>query len=285
MKIVRESVEKKIGLAVIGYKSEAEIPRCIDPFIGHVDTVIYGGGKFDFYDDEEYYDDVDFAEKRYKDKVEFIGYKYSGRQVDKRQKYMDIAGERKLDFLIVMDTDDFIMPEYSDWNKFYTNLVNVSDVVEDRVYYMHIWIPSVKQWSKQGNAFKSNVWCKSAKIFKDPGTMRHCMHSHFMWCDKRISDKKMIQWQMKHREEPNKYQFSARIAIDGVRCSLDRTLRTKEQIKKGKTWARLNQHAENSRQYYLVAEAHGYPAPAGYTWKTWEQKKHTFDKDGRRVEL
>jgi hypothetical protein len=279
-------LEHKVGVASIGYKSEREIPRMFDPFIGHVDTMIYGGGKFDFYEGEDYYDDVDFAENRYKDKVEFIGYEFSGSQVDKRQRYLDLAGKAKCDFLICIDTDDYIMPKYSDWNKFYFQLFMLSEIVPDRVFYKWVWIPSKKLWPKQGNEMPSNRWLKSPRIHKKPGTMRYCMNRHYVWCSKRTTDEKMIKWQLKHRGEENPYQFAPKNVIDGVRDTMDRTLRTPEQVKKGSYWAKMNQHAENSREYYTIAPIIGTPAPDGYTWDEWEKKPHTYDiKTGRRIEL
>ncbi len=284
-----EVFEHKVAVACVGYNSLLEIGRCMDGFIGHVDTMILGDGKYDFYPgDKDYSEDgwLDFAEKRYKDKVEFIGYQYAGKQFTKRQKYLDIAGKAKCDFLIAIDTDDYVMPNYSDWKRFYFELFTLSTIVPDRIFYKWVWIPSRKLWPAQGNAFPANSWRKSVRVHKDPGTMRYCMESHFMWCDKKVSDQKLLKWQLKHRDEPNPYQFSAGITIDGVRDSMDRTLRSKVQVKKGKEWAFVNQHAEDSRKYYKVAKAMGIPPPQGYTWEEWEKKPHTFSKvDGRRIEL
>ena len=58
--------------------------------------MIWGDGKFDFYPGKYEYSEngwLDFAEQRYRDKCEFIGYQYAGDQVTKRQMYLDIAGK------------------------------------------------------------------------------------------------------------------------------------------------------------------------------------------------
>jgi hypothetical protein len=86
----------KIGAAVIGYESRNEIARCLDPFVDHVDAMILGDGKFDFYDaPNEYSKDgwLNYAHDRYKNKCQVETYRYAGSQVAKRQKYLDIAGE------------------------------------------------------------------------------------------------------------------------------------------------------------------------------------------------
>jgi len=142
-------------------------------------------------------------------------------------------------------------------------------------------------WSRQGNAFPSNKWLHSARIHKDPGTMRYCMNSHYIWCPKNITDEALIKWQMKNRDQTNPYQFIAKNVIDGVRIRMDRTLRTPEYNAKQEEWAHMNQHSENSKTFYAISKARGNPPPPGFdSWDAWQKKKHTFDrKTGQRIEL
>lgn len=277
----------KVALGLIGYNCKPEITRALDGWAGHVDCMILGDGKFDFYpDNTDYSTDgwLEFCEKRY-DNV--ITYKYAGDQYTKRQKYLDIAGEENCDFLIVVDTDEYLDPYWQNWDRFYKQLAVLSQYTKDRLFFMWEYIPDEKLWSKQGNVFTSNMWRRSTRIHKNPGTMRYCMQSHYTWCPKSITDESLIKWQLKHRDETNPYQFISNNVIDGVRIRMDRTLRTPEQIQKGAEWAFINQHAENSKRYYKVAKAHGTPPPYGCkTWEEFENAKHTFDPDtGRRIEL
>jgi hypothetical protein len=145
IEIPSKTYDYKVAVACVGYNSLQEIARCMDGFIGHVDTMILGDGKYDFYPGKSDYSEdgwLDFAEKRYKDKVEFIPYQYAGRQFIKRQKYLDIAGKTKCDFLIAIDTDDYIMPEFANWDEFYKNLFLLSDITTDRIFFKWVWIPS-----------------------------------------------------------------------------------------------------------------------------------------------
>jgi len=290
LKIPLETVNKKIAIGLIGYESLPEIQRCLDPWIGHIDTMILGDGKFDYYDaPNDYSNDgwLEFCEKRYCDKCEVVTYKYTGDQFTKRQKYLDIAGRQGCDYLIAVDTDEYLDPNYQDWNMFYKQLIRFSEITKDRVFYQWVFIPSGKLWPKQGNQFPSNRWLKSAKIHKDPGTMRFCMDSHFIWCPKNVTDDMMIKWQLKHRDQDNKYQFVPRNVIDGVRVRMDRTLRTKEQKEKGKEWAHMNHHAEESKKFYKISKAQGTQQPQGFdSWEEFEQAPHTFDRvTGQRIEL
>jgi len=278
----------KVGVAVIGYESKNEIARCLDPFVGHVDAFILGDGKFDFYDAPNQYSKdgwLNYAHDRYKDKLQVETYRYAGSQVVKRQKYLDIAGEIGLDYLIVMDTDDYLMADYQDWPTFYSNLSKA----EGRIFLMYSWIPDADSWSKQTNkGLDSNTWQTSRRIHKDPGTMRFCLDCHYMWCSKETTDEEILGWTIKNPDKPNQnpYQFYSNTVIDGVRFTCDRKLRTPEQIKEGTYWAYMNSCEENMRQYYLVAKLKGLKPPGEFkTWEEYINAPHTFNAFGRRVEL
>ncbi len=288
----RKQFDYEVAVGTVGYNSRPEIDRVLIPFMGHVDKAICGDGKFEFYDGKDYSEDgwLDRAEDICKTAgggTEFVGFQYAGRQVDKRQMVLDIAGKEKIDFLIMIDTDDYIHPVYQDWQTFYFQLFAMSQIVPDRVFYKWVWIPNKKLWPRQGNEFPSNTWRKSVRIHKDPGTMRYCLDSHFMWCDKSVSDQKIIKWQLKHRDEPNPYEYAPINVIDGVRDTMDRTLRTKQQKKSGNKWAWINHHAEESRKFYSIMKARGNKPPAGWnSWEEFENAPHTFDPvDGHRIEL
>lgn len=292
MQIHTGSIEKKIAIGLVGYESKQEIARCLDGWVGHIDTMILGDGKFDFYKgDHEYSQDdwLEFAEKRYGDKVEVVTYKYAGSQQDKRQKYLDIAGELKCDFLITVDTEEYIHPDYQDWDLFYRRLYHATETApNDRIFYQWIWIPDEELWPKQGNRFYSNAWLRSMKIHKDPGTMRYCYDSHFHWCPKDVTDDQITRWILENKniDADNPYLFQAHTTIDGVRINMDRTLRTREQIQKGTDWAFQNHHEEQAKELYRrldVAETNitVWMKSKGMTkWMDMIDYPHYFDKEG-----
>ena len=284
-------IDKKIYIVGIGYETaHKEIFRACDGWVGHVDGMIWGDGRFDFYPAENDYSEngwLDAAERRYKDVCDFIPYQYSGDQVTKRQMYLDLAGKAGADFAIAVDTDEYIDPAWSNFDRFYNNLITCSLITNDRMFYQWVYIPDEKLWPKQGNEFESNVWSRSAKIHKDPGTMRFCCDRHYIWTSKNITDEALYRWQMKHIDKPNPYEYAAVNTIDGVRIRMDRTLRTKEQNEKSAEWAFKNSHAENSRQFYKIEDIKGeHEPPFGCkTWAEFEAKPHTFNKEGKRIEL
>ena len=294
VKIILPGIEKDITvyLVGIGYEnSKEEIFRCCDGWVGHVDGMVWFDGRFDFFPAENDYSTtgwLDAAESRYGSKCDFIAGQYSGRQIIKRQKTFDAAAKAGADYIIVVDTEEWVDPLWNDFDRFYKHLVALSEYTKDRNFYQWIYIPSAELWPKQGNdSFPDNRWIKSTRIHKDPGTIRYAMHNHFTWADKNVTDDALIQWQLKFRGLENPYQIQARNVVEGVRIRQDRTLRSKEFNEKEAEWARMNQHAENSRNYYAVAKYTNTKPPEGYaTWEEWEKKPHTFDKiTGQRIEL
>jgi hypothetical protein len=126
MQVSLETTNVKIALAVIGFETrQEEIFRCLDGWIfpkPHIDFVIAGDGRFDLYNAPNSFSTngwLDACQERYSKTVDFIPYKYTGTQQQKRQKYLDIAGSLNCDFLITVDTDEYLDPTFRDFNTFY----------------------------------------------------------------------------------------------------------------------------------------------------------------------
>ena len=292
MKIVIPRLEKdlKVYIVGIGYETaHEEIFRACDGWVDHVDGMVWGDGRFDFFPAKNDYSEngwLDAAERRYKDKCDFIGYQYSGRQVDKRQMYLDLAGKAGADIAIAVDTDEYVDPKRNDFDKFYQNLLFLTTTTKDRMFSQWVYIPSKRKWARQGNEFPGG-WRPSVKIHYKPGTMRFCVDRHYIWCSKKTTDEQLYKWQMKHPDQENRLEFRSQYIVDGVRIQMDRTLRSKEFNKKQEEWAFINSHAENSRQFYAISQVRGFKPPTGFkSWDEFAKAPHTFDrKTGKRIEL
>lgn len=262
----------KIAVGVSGYNSRKEIPRLLDPIYKHVDLVICGDGKYELFEGEDYSSDgwLEYCEKTYHNT---ITYKYAGKQTDKRQKYLDIAGEQNCDYLIVMDTDDYIHPEHQDWNQFYKELEQKSKwtfpepdgIIEPQIFWMLAWIPSSDQWQRAHNKVKSNSWKKYVRIHKNPGQQRYSYHSHFQWSPKSITDYQIAKWEVTNKNEPTTYGescpylFRPFMAIDGIRFTTNSQLRTTDQLSTRENWAWDNMFEECKKQYEECCKADGIP--------------------------
>lgn len=263
MKISLPAIEQDITITLcFSYlNAEKEIPRCLKPWIPYVDYVAAVDGRYwtplpphlakkykSRYSTDKSYQVL--KEVCGSDKL--IHEDLYGTQMEKRQRCFDIAGELKSDIAIVFDSDDFIHPDYQDWDKFYKQLLAAFVLHEDElIFYMNAWIPSEELWPKQHNAVPSNMWRKYARIHKNPGNMRYAQ-SHYTWAKKDVTDDMINKWKWEHlnnetdMENPNNpYLLQHHILIDGVRVGTDRTLRDTAALEFGDGWAFQNMHWEN----------------------------------------
>jgi hypothetical protein len=251
-------MRKAIGLSYLN--AEKEIPRCITPWISHVDYVIGVDGRYwtptppqmrgkqpNYSTDNSY----DVLEKICGDK--FIYDKFYGNQMDKRQRYLDIAGELGCDILIVMDSDETIHPDHQDWNRFDKQLEAVTTHWNDEMFSMWVWIPDDKLWPRQWNAgIPSNSWKKYVRIHRNPGEQRYTQN-HWTFVKKEITEEQIYEWRWSMpnvENDPalqmeNPYFLKENITLDGIRIRTDRTLRTNDQLDFGDGWAFQNMHWEN----------------------------------------
>lgn len=173
-------------------------------------------------------------------------------QKEKRQRYMDIAGELNSDLLVVFDSDDYLHPEYQDWDRFnfYINKMMESPN-ETEIGYMWCWIPSDDIWSKQYNAVASNSWVKYSRVHKNPG-QQHYVVNHWSFTDKKtletVTEEEIGIWSYTHYDE-NPYLLKTRWILDGVRFTTDRIYRSPSQLEHGHGWAYQETNEDDFRLY------------------------------------
>ena len=233
------------ALSVNFIDAEKEFPRCITPWLPHVDYVIAIDGRFktplpptlkclewsDYSTDNSY----EVLKKLCGDKLVYE--KFTGTQMQKRQRCLDIAGELKCDFSITFDSDDYLLDEWQDWQWFDKQLENVLKSSEDFVCYMWCWIPDETLWPKQHNHVKEG-WQNYMRIHKDPGNQKYAIN-HWTWAfkDSPITEHEIYMYVLLHGINPAPPHFiRPGINIDGVRFTTDRTLRTKDHLEYGDGW-------------------------------------------------
>jgi len=241
-----------IGKTAIGYsyfiqdkKQVEEIPRGLDPLYKQFDYIIAVDGRYINYEHEanESIPEADKALKKYPniimDKCKPMFQPY------KRQRYLDIAGELGVDYLIVWDTDDILYPspECQNWPLFWKNLKRYAKRFPDyRLFKMKAWIPNKATWRRAYNAVRGNSWHPYIRIHKDPGTMRYCMDCHWYWCPKDASDEDIIL--------QKRGMFVADQTIDGVRITTNSFLRGERTLDIRDGWAWNNDCEEKRRQFF-----------------------------------
>ena len=253
------SLKKAIGFSYLN--SEHEIPRCLSPWVkgDHVDYVIGINGRYwtpmppqmkgkqpNYSTDNSY----EVLKQVCGDKL--IHENFYGNQMEKRQKYLDIAGDLKCDILIVVDSDETIHPNHQDWDRFDKQLEAVTTHWNDDMFSMWVWIPDAKLWPKQWNAIPSNAWRKYVRIHRNPGQQRYTQN-HWTFTKKDITEEQIYEWRWATPNvdnDPtlqieNPYLLKENITLDGIRLRTDRMLRTNDQLVFGDGWAWQNMHWEN----------------------------------------
>jgi len=256
-------VKTALGLSYLD--SEAEITR-IAPLFKHFDYVVGVDGRYDGYDVDHDFS-IDNSTDLLRKYPNVVLDKYAGWQNLKRQRYLDIAGELKCDFLIVVDTDEYLHPDYIDFPLFWRNLEKYSRKYPDyRLFKMKLFIP--KQWRKAHNKCWSNRFKNLVRIHKDPGSMRYCAECHWMWCPKDRTDAQIVVEQGEI--------FQSKYVIDGVRLMTDSQLRDEAKLDTRDKWAWWQMHEERRRQYNVWAQYNRIKHPS-------QTQRWNYDKEGKPI--
>jgi len=238
-----------IGKVALGYSyfnCVEEIERGLDPIYKQFDKIYCIDGRYINFEDKlgrDYSEDGSTELLHKYPNTVFDKVKPSF-QTDKRQRYLDLAGEDKMDYLVVWDSDDIIHPNprYQNWKKFWKQLKMYSERFPDyRLFKMKCWIPSVKEWRRAYNVVDENIWNPYIRIHKDPGNMRYCLYCHYWWCPKDATDEDIIL--------QKKGMYIADQTIDGVRFTTNSALRGEAKLFIRDRWAWNNDCEEKRRSY------------------------------------
>lgn len=286
----------RLGIALSYLNGAKEFPRCLKPWIPHVSTVAAINGRYKTPQSPEmkaantptFSTDDSFSVLKDICGEKLIHEDYYATQMDKRQRCFDLLED--CDFAIVFDTDDYIHPEYTNWDKFKGQLQSVLKYWDDQIFFMNAWIPDEKLYPRQHNeGIPSNSWKKYVRIHRNPGEMRYTKN-HFTWAKKDTTDKQINEWNwnpdnwfynkdvgQKMPKTNNPYILEANILIDGIRFTTDRIFRTQDDITFGDGWAWQNLHWETYNHDFLPS-AHAVGLTAGL-----EDYDYFFDENGKRV--
>lgn len=217
----------RVGVGFCYYNNKPEIPRALDPIASHVYRVYCIGGRFEGYNgDSDYPTDgsTELIKERYPN-AKVI--EYSGYQPDSRQKYFDMAGEDGCDYLVGLDTDEFIHPQFQDWDFFYKHLEIALDYPEQR-YFMKLFYD--ENYQKAGNIVDLGKFGLSARIYKNPGEIKHAFGSHYLLMKKGFSEIDIMKGKTDLIQASN-------TTIDGIRLVTDSKLRSIDTLSRRDLWA------------------------------------------------
>lgn len=117
----------KLAAGVCFYeKNVLTIQRCIESIKSHVDYIFAIDGRFDDFPDAE-----KLSSQSVRDYLKTIPnlvlVDLPATEIKKRQKYLDMCQQYGCEFLLIIDSDEFVLPE-SDWTLFRNKLVPIQNV-------------------------------------------------------------------------------------------------------------------------------------------------------------
>lgn len=115
----------KLAAGICFYeKSLTAIQRCIESIKNDVDIIFAIDGRFDHFPDKD-----DFSSPEVRDYLRSISHvvlvDLQAGEIEKRQKYCDMARDYGVDYLLIIDSDEYVIK--ADWKAFRKNLAKCSD--------------------------------------------------------------------------------------------------------------------------------------------------------------
>jgi len=161
---------------------------------------------------------------------------YPGYQVDKRMQYVKKAEELGCDAIVIIDSDEYLHPEYNNWKDFrfwLSRYIHSYDPANQGfVFNIFFWVD--KHYEKAYNNIETGKFDKIPRIWHRPEKLEYYNGVHY--------------W-VRHREftDPNEKLGSTMVDIDhGIRLSQDSHLRKKDFQVSRDIWAKLGMKYEDN---------------------------------------
>ena len=154
----------RLGVGYCFYNDLKSIQRSVPTFINEVDLVLAVDGKFSLRDGSDYSTD---GSTEYLDSFDnVIINKFVGMEHDKRQQYIEMAKKYDIDYIIIIDSDEYIND--ANWDIFRENLEKNNDSISGvKFYYTDKDYTSYPRIWKTGHV---NYW-KTHNIFEVDGSL------------------------------------------------------------------------------------------------------------------
>jgi hypothetical protein len=202
--MTQRDTSHKITIAIgYSYYNDLEsIKRSIPTFINNVDFVFAIDGRYSLREGTDYSDD---GSTEYLSQFpNVIIKKFVGMEHDKRNQYVELAEELDVDYLIILDTDEFILEP--DWETFRENLYQLRNS-QNKIHGIKCW-------------YAQNEWTPYPRIWRVGHVRYYKTHNIFN------VDGSLI------RSPPNLK------TVEGVSMGMDDNLRSEEYLKKSSEYQR-----------------------------------------------
>lgn len=227
----------KVGAGIIFFEDARGLERCLNSICPFVDSVIAIDGRFrDF---EEIYDISTDGSKEVVETFANANY-YSFpnlTEIEKRNKYLESAQAQNLDFLVVIDSDEYAVVDESVFNN------NLQTIISQKQYTGRYSDPvpevyGLKMYDEQYEKQNFIVERYNERLLYKPGNLRYdCIHSNLI--DICNNDRNFTT---------AKYTS----IVDGITLYNDDTLRTPEYIRKSIQYQNLLFSSESIERKRIV---------------------------------
>lgn len=173
---------------------------------------------------------------------------YPGYQQDKRTAYINKAVELECDAIIVIDTDEYLHPDWKNWKEFRQWLVRYARSydpgAEGFIFNLYSWID--KNYIKAYNTTEVEQFTLVPRVWHSPKNLEYYNGVHY-WVRR------------KNTKEVNQHLEQTHIVLEyGIRLAQDSTLRNPAFNEARDNWAKSGiYHEDILRKRYAMA--HGLP--------------------------
>ena len=169
--IERMKESMRIGAGIVSFDDERGLRRCMNSIHDYVDLMMVIDGKFRYFED-----DHDISSDNSRDVVESFSnsayYCYPNlTEIEKRNKYLEFAGDQGIEFLLVIDSDEFAVINKAE---FLLHLDNVRNLKINSGYRGDITdVYGIKIFEKHFEKPNSIRERYIERIFYKPGNLRY----------------------------------------------------------------------------------------------------------------
>ena len=229
------SIKLSVGISyfVTNVYQFQELLRCLDPVYQNVHRIYAVDGRYtEFKHDLDYsIDGTNEALRQRYPNIEIV--KCCATQLVKRQIYLEMAQEEE--FLLVLDSDDYVHPDFVNWHLFYEELEQVMEEKE-MLYFLWFWISP--NWKCSANPVVMETWQKYIRIHKRPGDQKYHMNHY--------------TWRLKEDNSVNLNSLLAKKTLGGIKLTCDSLYRDEDFLKRKADWEQSDYLQEQSRLWVAL---------------------------------
>jgi hypothetical protein len=164
--------EVTTAAGIVFFDDEKGLQRCLSSIQAYIDLIIAIDGRFKQFEDDHDLS-IDNSRKVVESFPNAVYYCYPNlTEIDKRNKYLEIAGSRGIDFLLVIDSDEYAIIDTKEFSenlakiKDYKKNLNVDGRIEDipEVYGIKIFEKHFEKSDYIRERYIERVFYKPAKL-------------------------------------------------------------------------------------------------------------------------